>query len=1230
MDFQYYKLVNGNDGYTLIVYLDSSTYEFAKELGESNKHIPLKQSILKLIKEKYPHVKITSVKVMMSGMLIGGYQLSQLEAVSAQTQLLENLPYVTYTVKSGDTLYLLSKRFGTTVNRIKELNQLTTENLYVAQQLKLPLYSYTVASGDLLWKIAERFHTTVERIKSVNQLTSDHIYVGQSLYIPAEEAVTPTEPETISYTVVAGDTLYLIAKKHQTTVDAIKQKNHLTTDSINVGQVLEIPETTPIEKEPETNKPEGQPSIIYIVAAGDTLYKISQKFGVTVQEIQKMNNLTTTNIYVGQKLTIPTVKQPEKEIEYVVVSGDTLSAIAKKFQSTVAAIKERNNLKSDMIYVNQHLFIPQNVDVIENDTIAPEPPIVQLKEVINQDNQKAYKISGKTEAGALIEAVLKDGEKKIFLRDIKADANGNFQASFDVSSLKDGSLLLTVTAIDQAGNKSEAITKTILKDTKVHPPSMESEKAANQENAAAFRIMGKAEPNATISISVSDGSHPDVKAETNADASGNYRLDMDVSSLNDGNLMLKAIASDKTGNKSEAMTKTIIKDTKADPPTMESEKAVNLENAAAYIVTGKAEPKAIISLSVSDGSHPEVKAETTADAKGNYRLDMDLRSLNDGNVTFAVTAVDQAGNKSEAVTKTIIKDTKTNSPVIDSEQAINQETAKAYVVTGKAEPNAAISLSASDGIHPEVKTETTADVNGNYEVDMDVSSLKDGNLKFTVTAIDQAGNKSQAVTKTIIKDTKTDSPLMESEKIIDQENAAAYIITGKAEPKAAISLSLSDESHPDVISETTADASGNYRVELDASSLNDGNLMLTATAVDQVGNKSQAIKRTIIKDTEADPPVIESEKAVNQETASAFRITGKAEPNAAISLSVSDRSHPDVTAETTADANGNYEVELDVRSLNDGKLMITAFQTDERGNVSEPNKMEILKDIVSNAPVVQVSQLEKTIYRIKGTGEPNAVIEAVITKRAGSESISKQVMANENGMFNLEMDIAVFGEQKPFITITQTDPSGNQSEKVVVHISSYVVSSGDTLWKISKRFNTTVDEMVSLNKLESTMIYVGQELKVPVKERLEKEVISEQQAFNLGYLYFGDSNNFIDAMEKTNGTINVVSPTYFDLNADGSLKLTHQVDRHFVELMHNSGIRVVPFLSNHWDRALGELALDRREALAQEIAHAIQLYNLDGIHVDIENVTHEYRDEYTDFVRILRQKLPEDKEVSTA
>ncbi len=136
--------------------------------------------------------------------------------------------------------------------------------------------------------------------------------------------------------------------------------------------------------------------------------------------------------------------------------------------------------------------------------------------------------------------------------------------------------------------------------------------------------------------------------------------------------------------------------------------------------------------------------------------------------------------------------------------------------------------------------------------------------------------------------------------------------------------------------------------------------------------------------------------------------------------------------------------------------------------------------------------------------------------------------------------------------------------------------------------------------------------------------------FNMSYIYGGTVSKNIEQVETTNGVINEVSPSYFDLNDDGSLKLTALLNQTFIDAMHEKGVEVIPFLSNHWDRELGRKALKNREELSNQIIQAIEKYNLDGVNVDIENVTEVDREAYTDLVRLLKEKMPEGKIVAVA
>lgn len=205
----------------------------------------------------------------------------------------------TYTVKKGDTLYAISKKYNTTVENLKKLNNLSTNNLSVGQTLNLiaPTINntYTVKAGDTLYRIATQNNTTVDILKQLNNLTTNTLTVGQVLLLPQTEIIEiPSTPTT--YTVKSGDTLYGIAKKYNTTVENIKQLNELTTNTLSINQQLKIPTSEFIETPTTT--------ITYTVVPGDTLYSIARTYNTTVNNIKTLNNLSANLLTVGQQLLI--------------------------------------------------------------------------------------------------------------------------------------------------------------------------------------------------------------------------------------------------------------------------------------------------------------------------------------------------------------------------------------------------------------------------------------------------------------------------------------------------------------------------------------------------------------------------------------------------------------------------------------------------------------------------------------------------------------------------------------------------------------------------------------------------------------------------------------------------------------------------------------------------------------------------------------------------------------
>jgi len=253
----------------------------------------------------------------------------------------------TYVVKKGDSLYSIAKKYDITVNDLKTTNNLNNNTLSIGQVLIIPGSSTTddnvhiVSKGESLYSIANKYGTSVNELKELNNLTTNTLSIGQTLKLPGV-----TEETTLNtYTVKKGDTLYSIANKYNISISELKELNNLTSNALSIGQTLKIRDNSSDIITEDYD--------YYTVKQGDTLYSIAKRYNTTFNELKELNNLSTNVLSIGQMLKIPY----NLSNIYTVKKGDTLWSIAKDNNTTVDNIKNINNLINNSLTIGQQLLL---------------------------------------------------------------------------------------------------------------------------------------------------------------------------------------------------------------------------------------------------------------------------------------------------------------------------------------------------------------------------------------------------------------------------------------------------------------------------------------------------------------------------------------------------------------------------------------------------------------------------------------------------------------------------------------------------------------------------------------------------------------------------------------------------------------------------------------------------------------------------------------------------------
>ena len=230
-------------------------------------------------------------------------------------------------------------------------------------------FPYTIKSGDTLYFLAQRYNTTVEAIMAINPgINPNNLQIGQVICIPGTTPQpVPPCPNGFYYTIKSGDTFYKLSIQFNVPLDAILRANPgVDPYNLQIGQVVCIPRAMP----PTPPVPPCPGGFYYTIRAGDTLYNIGLMFNVTVQELIVANpGIDPNNLQIGQVICIPMprpVPPCPGGFYYRIKAGDTLYTIGQMFNVTVQELIAANpGIDPNNLQIGQIICIPR---------IQPVPP----------------------------------------------------------------------------------------------------------------------------------------------------------------------------------------------------------------------------------------------------------------------------------------------------------------------------------------------------------------------------------------------------------------------------------------------------------------------------------------------------------------------------------------------------------------------------------------------------------------------------------------------------------------------------------------------------------------------------------------------------------------------------------------------------------------------------------------------------------------------------------------
>lgn len=761
------------------------------------------------------------------------------------------------------------------------------------------------------------------------------------------------------------------------------------------------------------------PPALNIVAENDVINAAEKLAGVTVSG--STEPLATVNVRWGTvtRLTV----------------ADASGSFATTFSEAEIPASGNSSISATAIDLNGNVSATRTRPVvIDTDVNPPTINTVTSDSVINAAEQASgVTVTGTAEAGGSV--TLAWGG---LTRTVTVDASGNWSAAFAPTEVPaDGTLPVTATVTDAAGNPSAVTTRSVRVDT-VAPVAPDIAVVAGEdvvnaaERNAGINITGKGEAGAAISVTWGNATRT-----TTADAAGDWLVTFSPLSVpGDGLTTVSVTQRDTAGNLGPAANRSVRVDT-GQPlaPVIDlvaGDDVINLaERTSGFAITGTAQARS--SVQVTLGSAVRT---VTAGADGVWTASFVTADVPpDGSRNVTAIQTDLNGNASLPATRPIQIDTAPPTTPTIGLVAINDivnatEKASSVAVSGTATAGTLVTVTWGTT----TKTVTAAGAN-TWSLSFGATEIPaDGNSQIVATATDSAGNPSSPVSRPVTIDTTAaGAPVIDAVATDNTVNAAeaasGVAVTGTAEARSSVLVNWNGATQT-----VTTGSDGKWGTFFASGTVPvNGSTNITATQTDLAGNTSVVGSRAVVVNRNSPGRPVISQVATDDvinatEKAAGVNVTGTGVANAVVEVTLGT-----VTKTVTATSGGAWTANFTPTDIPiDGFTTVTARQTDPIGNTSDPDTRNLTVD--TQPPTVPVISFVATDNNVNAAEKNNGVTISG-TAIAGSRvnvtwgAVSKQVVALD-GTWNATFgSTEVPNDGETTVRATATDPAGNQGSE---------------------------------------------------------------------------------------------------------------------------------------------------------------------------------------------------------